>query len=696
MPRSVSFLAWGLAAAGALLLAAFAPSLSPGSILPVLGMAGLAVLFERLTMTLPNRASFSLGSTFVFLAYGVYGPGAAFVVEAAAAGSVALKSKKPVQKAFNFGQLMVSLGGLHLTSAVLGGGYAALVAGSLAFFLMNTVLMSLIFRLAMGRPFRQVMADMVRESYIGVIGSTALMLPLLITFRSGGWLSLVLHCGGLLGFRFAVNLYLEQKRIHLDVLGRLCGILEQKIGAAESHASRVAQLARAIAEGLKLPAGEVDTIYAAALLHDIGEAEIDPRVVSVMARKVIPTLADRKAFAEHPVLGEALVLRMEGMAAVAKLIRGHHEAWDGSGYPDGLKGEAIPLGARILAAAEAVEELGGDRDAKLAALPKLSGTVIDPALTGAVAAALQRIQRPATRAEAIIGDAGVTMLQNKLLQAVHSSQMLKTMGIGHVLSYGTGGGFTTFLGEPAVPPAAEEVLRLAQEAVQRQLPQRQHVVSDGVAYEVYVIPAGDDAANVLLFDITRALAVEREQTRTIFRAYRDVLAVATGGRLSLVDEEESSVLLAEGSVLGEVSLATLNDAATARSLIDEHALAEGFAQAEAFKLKVCVSEAVSNVFKHAGAGHFSLRRHGGALRAVIHDRGQGIPYDILPRAILMEGYSTQRSLGRGFSVMLRFVERVYVHTSAEGTTVVLECRPGARSAPGEGPSNESERGKLVC
>ncbi|HYF95699.1 MAG TPA: HD domain-containing phosphohydrolase [Symbiobacteriaceae bacterium] len=696
MPRSVHLLAWSLALAGTLLLAAFVPTIPAADLLSALGMAALAVLFERLAMTLPNRVNFSLGSTIVFLAYGVHGPGAAYLAEAAAAMVIVLKVKKPVQKVFNFGQFLVSAGGFHLVSAALGGGPLTLLAASLGFFVVNTFLLALVFRLATRRPFRDLILDIIQQSYVGVIGSTILLLPMLYMFRSGGWLALLLQCAGLLAFRYATNLYLEQKRVHLNVVGRLCEILEKKTGAAESHAGRVAFLARTMAEALKLPAEEVDTIFTAGLLHDVGEAEIDPRVVAVMARKVIPTLADREAYKAHPELGEALVLRMEGMGPVARLIRSHHEAWDGSGYPDGLSGDAIPLGARILAAAEVLEDLEGDRDAKMTLLPRLVGTAIDPGLGDVVSAALQKTELPAARAAAMIEDAGVAMLQNKLLQTVRSSQLLKTMGVGHVLSYDSSTGFTNFLGDRVEPPAGAEVLRLAREAVQRQLPGRQHVVDGGVAYDVYVIPAGVDAASVLLFDVTEALAVEREQTRTIFRAYRDVMSVVTGGRLTLIDEEESGALLAEGAVLGEAVLATPNDAALARALIEEQAPAMGFSQAEAFKLKVCVSEAVTNVFKHAGSGHFSLRLHDGALRAVISDRGQGIPYNILPRAILLEGYSTQKSLGRGFSVMLRFVDRLYVHTAGDGTVIVLERRPGQAASRGSDGPPYTQRGELVC
>jgi len=584
-----------------------------------------------------------------------------------------------VQQVFNFGQLLISLLMLHFSVTGLGQGgqgltiaYAAsLLVGGLVFFAVNTTLVGVVIYMLSRRRLVSVIAELVQESYIGVLGSLGLLLPLLVTVRQDEWPFLVLNALGLLAFRYAVNLYLEQKQTHLDSLTKLSLLIERKTGALESHAVRVANLARAMAEAMKLPADLIDTIYAAGVLHDVGEAEVDPRVVSVMARKAIPTLADLEAYRQHPVLGENLVGRMEGMAAAARLIRHHHEAWDGSGYPDGLRGDAIALGARILAAVEAVEGVGGDLEAKLAAIGELTGSVIAPGLVAVLEAALRKCERPVEKAAAIMEDAGVTMLQSKLLQTVRSSQLLETMGVGRVLSY-EHGVFTNFLGTRVSPPARDEVIRLADQCLKSQLPARTHAVEGDTVYDVYSIPAGESVVSLLLFDVTQALAVEREQTRRIFRAYRDVISVATQNRLLLIDNEECHHLLAEGSPEGEVPLVATTDGHTARVRVDEVAQAHQLDKSEAFHLKVCASEAITNVFKHAGKGTMAIRSSPGFLRIVVSDRGDGIPFEILPQAVLREGYSTKRSLGKGFTIMLRYLDRVLLHTSAEGTVMVLE------------------------
>ncbi|HYG57668.1 MAG TPA: HD domain-containing phosphohydrolase, partial [Symbiobacteriaceae bacterium] len=516
MPRSVQIYTWGLASAG-LVMSCLALAFLPfPSLLPTLILAVAAATFERFTMTLPNRASFSLGSTFVLLAYGAHGPVAALLVELAAVAIAVVKAKRPVQKAFNFGQLLVSLTGMYLVTEALGGTgellsvrtTVNLLIGGLAFFATNTCLISVVFALLQQRRYVWVFVEMVTESYVGIIGSLVLLPPFLYAFGVGGWPTLALLCGALLAFRYAVNLYLEQKRVHLEALGQLSTLLERKNGAQESHASRVAALARAAAEALKLSADDVDTIHTAAILHDIGEAELDARVVSVKVRRVIATLADAAEYRRHAELGEALVSKIGGLSAPARLIRHHHEAWDGSGYPDGLRGQAIPLGARILGAAEAIEESGAESiDDKLAVIEKLAGTVIDPALTCVLATAVRKVNKPTARAGAMMQEPEVSMLQGKVLESVRGSELLRTIGVGHLLMF-HGDGFTDFIGEPAVPPVADEVQRMAEQAVRSQLPVRQHVVHGSKAFDVYCIPAGYESASVLVFDVTKALAVE--------------------------------------------------------------------------------------------------------------------------------------------------------------------------------------------
>ena len=121
----------------------------------------------------------------------------------------------------------------------------------------------------------------------------------------------------------------------------------------------MADLTRRIAQAMTVEAVTAHDLPIAALLHDIGHIGLSD---AVLARPVIRLDRDElQRYRLHPVLGEQALLASDDLQGVAPLIRAHHERWDGQGFPDGLRGAAIPLGARILAVADAFEDLRGGR-----------------------------------------------------------------------------------------------------------------------------------------------------------------------------------------------------------------------------------------------------------------------------------------------------------------------------------------------
>jgi hypothetical protein len=143
-----------------------------------------------------------------------------------------------------------------------------------------------------------------------------------------------------------------------QALESLVEVVELRDPYTAGHSRRVAQVARRIALEMGLTAEEADQIEAAGNLHDLGKVALDPAILLKPGKLTDAEWAEMK---RHPVYGAAVLSRFESYREGIDLIRGHHEAWDGSGYPDGLHGEAIPLGARILAVADAFDALTSDR-----------------------------------------------------------------------------------------------------------------------------------------------------------------------------------------------------------------------------------------------------------------------------------------------------------------------------------------------
>jgi two-component system, cell cycle response regulator len=174
-----------------------------------------------------------------------------------------------------------------------------------------------------------------------------------------------------------------------DVLLRALAERDPGLGA---HLNGVAEMAEAVARRLGLDAEEIDRIRHAAELHDVGKMAIPDAILD----KPAPLdLAEWEFVRRHTIIGERIVAAAPALRPVAALVRSSHERWDGLGYPDGLTGEEIPLGARIVAVCDAFDAMMADRpyrsgvDAILALgeLGRCAGTQFDPTVVAAFTAA---------------------------------------------------------------------------------------------------------------------------------------------------------------------------------------------------------------------------------------------------------------------------------------------------------------------
>ena len=173
-----------------------------------------------------------------------------------------------------------------------------------------------------------------------------------------------------------------------DVLLRALAERDPHLG---THAETVA-LAAATAEALGLPPEEVESVRHASELHDVGKVAIPDAILG----KPGPLTAEEWEFVRrHTVIGERIILAAPALSRVAKLVRASHERWDGGGYPDALAGDAIPVGARIVAVADAFAAMIAGRPYRpertaqeaLEELQRGAGTQFDPAVVDAWCAA---------------------------------------------------------------------------------------------------------------------------------------------------------------------------------------------------------------------------------------------------------------------------------------------------------------------
>ncbi|PYV97396.1 MAG: hypothetical protein DMG86_18330 [Acidobacteria bacterium] len=150
----------------------------------------------------------------------------------------------------------------------------------------------------------------------------------------------------------------EMANLHLRTIEALALAIEAKDHTTHDHLQRVRVYAIEVAKELAVSPGEMEALHAAALLHDIGKLAVPEHIISKPGRLTPEEFEKMKI---HPVVGAEILERVRFPYPVVPIVRAHHEKWDGTGYPFGLRGEEIPIGARILSAVDYLDALASDR-----------------------------------------------------------------------------------------------------------------------------------------------------------------------------------------------------------------------------------------------------------------------------------------------------------------------------------------------
>ena len=155
---------------------------------------------------------------------------------------------------------------------------------------------------------------------------------------------------------------LENINFH-DFAESMMKILELKDKYTRGHSSRVADYTSMIAKEMNFTTEEVKFFHIAAHLHDIGKVIISDSIIN---KKGKLTEEEFEKIKKHPVTGYEILNKVKGLKEMAQIIRGHHERWDGEGYPDKLKGENILIGSRIITVADAFDAMTSTRSYRTA------------------------------------------------------------------------------------------------------------------------------------------------------------------------------------------------------------------------------------------------------------------------------------------------------------------------------------------
>jgi putative nucleotidyltransferase with HDIG domain len=265
---------------------------------------------------------------------------------------------------------------------------AVFVAGTL-FFLVTESLTAVAVALRDDRPFMAVLAGDVRSYGLTMVGLTPI-----------AWLMALAYVfiGPLVAFVFALPLYttraaykavVDIRNMFTQTVRALASAIDARDPSTRKHSDHVSGIAVEIGEAMSLSEPEIEQLEWAGLLHDIGKIGIRDAVLLKPERL---TREERMLMNEHPAKGEEILRDVDQLAKVRPLIRHHHEWYNGSGYPDRLIGEEIPLLARVLHVADAFEAMTASRPYRpvplspaeaLAELQRYAGIQFDPLVVDA-------------------------------------------------------------------------------------------------------------------------------------------------------------------------------------------------------------------------------------------------------------------------------------------------------------------------
>lgn len=188
-------------------------------------------------------------------------------------------------------------------------------------------------------------------------------LPFVLLFASvyvaWGGLAILLLAIPLLAFRHLYKTKRQLEQTNHELLELMVAAIEARDPYTSGHSRRVSEYSRLIAQALGLSSREVERIATAGLLHDVGK--IHEVFGDILRKPGKLTDEERLIMETHPIKSAELVGKVSRLADILDVVRHHHENWDGSGYPDGLKGEEIPLGSRVIMLADTIDAMTTDR-----------------------------------------------------------------------------------------------------------------------------------------------------------------------------------------------------------------------------------------------------------------------------------------------------------------------------------------------
>jgi diguanylate cyclase (GGDEF)-like protein/putative nucleotidyltransferase with HDIG domain len=339
---------------------------------------GVAILASRLQVTLPGIPG-TLSVNFLFILVGIAELGYS---EALTLGAVAMLAQslypgrpRPIQVTFNICNGSLSTAAAYLfyhntfCNEIIGNRPVILCLTASIYFVVNVGCVTAVISFGEDRPLQKILMDCYFWCFPYYLVGAGIAGAISWINHRFNWETSLLFVPVIYLIYRSYRLYLSQledeKRhveemanLHLRTIEALALAIEAKDQTTHDHLQRVRVYAIEVAKELGMKGAELEALHAAALLHDIGKLAVPEHIISKPGRLTPEEFEKMKI---HTVVGAEILERVRFPYPVVPIVRAHHEKWDGSGYPFGLKGMEIPIGARILSAVDYLDALASDR-----------------------------------------------------------------------------------------------------------------------------------------------------------------------------------------------------------------------------------------------------------------------------------------------------------------------------------------------
>jgi putative nucleotidyltransferase with HDIG domain len=336
----------------------------------VLVFAFLIVVADSAQITLPRGgASIYASSPFDLAAIVLLGPAAAVLVEAIASffTEVVVQRRAAVKYAFNVPLLIATVGVAGIAYWAFPESWRSfdsarfllpLSVASVVYYLVNTISVSLVIALRASKSVFRIWKQNYMWTFFHIFAFIPIGAIIAMAYTAYGTWTLLLFLVPVFLARYSFKLYVDMKEAHINTVAALTSAIDANDPYTHGHSYRVSRYALRVGRALGLPARDLEILEYGALLHDIGKIAIKH---DILLKKERLTDQEFMSLKQHPTVGADIVENLKFLREAAVLVRYHHEQPNGRGYPDGLRGNDIPLGARIILVCDAFDAMTSDR-----------------------------------------------------------------------------------------------------------------------------------------------------------------------------------------------------------------------------------------------------------------------------------------------------------------------------------------------